>query len=135
MDDETLLQTVKNGLMVAGHEMGPVGDHWPAIHAISKGLEKEFAECDRDQAVVGELEFHIATIFRDLEEAAEQCSPKEKKEIQKMMKGLWDHYYAIFESVEAKHEPSLEDLLPEGSPKVRNMSAAARIIKDMGGRV
>ncbi len=132
MDDETLLKTLKNGVMIAGHEMGPVGDHWPAIHAITKGLDTEFETMKRNEAVIGELEFHMASAFRLFEEAAEHCGPEEKKEIMATMKTMWDNYYAIFEPLDSKFQPDADDLLPEGSDRKRYIKAAAKIMKDMG---
>lgn len=132
MDDETLLKTLKNGVMIAGHEMGPVGDHWPAIHAISKGLDEEFETLHRNEAVLGELEFHMATAFRLFEEAAEHATPEVKKEIISTMKAMWDNYYAVFEPVDAKFQPDTDDLIPEGDSRKRYIKVAAKIMKDMG---
>ncbi len=131
MDDDTLLKTLKNGVMIAGHEMGPVGDHWPAIQAISKGLDKEFEEHSCDQAVVGEIEFHLAHMLRELEDIATLCEPKEKKEIQKIADDLWQKYYAIFEPIDPKCAPDPDDLL-EGTDKGKHLKAALKILKDMG---
>lgn len=132
MDDVTLLKTLKNGVVIAGHEMGPVGDHWPAIHAISKGLDEEFESLHRNEAVLGELEFHMATAFRLFEEAAEHCTPEVKKEIMTTMKTMWDNYYAIFEPIDSKFQPDADDLIPEGDTRKRYIKIAAKIMKDMG---
>ena len=134
MNDETLLKTVKNGLMIAGHEMGPVGDHWPAIHAIIKGVEKEFETHDRDQAVVGELEFHIASAIRKVEDAAVTAEGERKKQIEALAEDMWQRYYAIFEPVEKKHRPSLEDLVGDDLGCVKHIRAAMHIVKGLGGR-
>jgi hypothetical protein len=134
MNDEILLQTVRNSLMIVGHEMGPVGDHWPAIHAISKGVEEEFEQKDRDAAVVGELEFHIANALRELEDAAEQATPDMKAKIREFVDGMWQRYYAILEPVDSRFEPSLEDLLGSDVSCVRNMRAASHLISSLGGR-
>jgi hypothetical protein len=131
MDDDTLLRTLKNGVMIAGHEMGPVGDHWPAIHAISKGLDEEFDELHKDEAVLGEYELHLANALREMEDIAEQSPPREKKELQKMADDLWQRYYAIFEPIDSRHAPDPDDLL-EGTGKGKFLKAAAKILKDMG---
>lgn len=135
MNDETLLRTVKNSLMIAGHEMGPVGDHWPAINAIIKGVEKEFEEHDRDLAVLGELEFHIANAIRQIEESAEKISSEEKrKEMMEYADTMWQRFYAIFEPVQSKHEPTPEDLLGDDLSCIKNVRAARHIIRGLGGR-
>ncbi|HVY13282.1 MAG TPA: hypothetical protein VHB73_06945 [Alphaproteobacteria bacterium] len=133
MNDETLLKAMKNGLMVAGHEMGPVGDHWPAIHALSNGLDKEFEQADRNEAVVGELEFHLAEAFREIEDIAHECGPQEKAQILAMLNEMWERYYAILEPVDAKSKPSLEDFAGD-SAEFRNMKAAIQILNGLGGR-
>lgn len=134
MDDQTLLKTVQNGLMVAGHEMGPVGDHWPAIHAISTGLEKEFEAMHRDEAVVGELEFHIANILRDIEEAVKEASPEERAKVLPVLKQAWDEYYAILEPVDANFAPRLEHLVENDDPRIVHMRAAENIIRSLSVR-
>jgi hypothetical protein len=139
MDDETLLTTMKNGLVIAGHEMGAVGDHWPAIRALCAGLDEEF-ELDRcNQAVLGEMEFHTAEAFRQLEEIAEEAEDEHDKAIIKaFVKEMWENYYAALEPVDAKCKPDIEHLiLEDGSNAFPNMHAAVRILKGLlgGGRV
>ncbi len=135
MDDETLLRTLKNGVMIAGHEMGPVGEHWPAIHAISNGLDKEFFKMQTYEAVVGELEFRYASILNQYEEVAEKSSPEDKKIIMEFVKQKWDEYYAILEPIDKKHTPKAEDLIIEGVSDYSNMAAAAQILRNMGGKL
>jgi hypothetical protein len=135
MDDEALLKTMKNGLMIAGHEMGPVGDHWPALHAINGGLDQEFETMRRNEAVVGELEFNIADAIRQLEDASADFSPAMQERAKKFVKDMWEEYYAVFEPVTAANEPSIEQLLSESQmQQMRNTNAAAHIISRMGGR-
>jgi hypothetical protein len=134
MDDESLLRTVQNGLMLAGHEMGPVGDHWPAIHAISKGIEKEFDSFQRDQAVIGEMEFHFADILRDMEEAAAKAPPEDRKAMHACINEIWSRYYAILEPVAQSCQPKLEDLIEEESKDFINTRAAGQMMKWLGGR-
>jgi hypothetical protein len=134
MNDETLLKTVKNSLMIAGHEMGPVGDHWPAVNAVIRGVDKEFVQYERDQAVLGELEFHIASAIRQVEEAAEKVSEDKKKEMLSFAENMWQRYYAIFEPVDSAHEPSPEDLLGDDVSCIKNIRAAQNIIRGLGGR-
>ncbi|MBY0428499.1 MAG: hypothetical protein K2Q32_04690 [Alphaproteobacteria bacterium] len=135
MDDDTLLRTVKNGLIIAGHEMGPVGDHWPAIHAITKGVEEEFFKMQTDEAVVGELEFRYANILHQYEEIADKSSPEDKKIIMEFVKQKWEEYYAILEPIDKKHIPKTEDIVIEGSSEYTNMAAAAQILNSMGGKL
>jgi hypothetical protein len=134
MDDETLLKTMKNGLMIAGHEMGPAGDHWPAIHAVSTGLDSEFTLHQRNEAVVGEMEFHLAEAFREVEEIAALAEGEDKKRIQAFLNEMWERYYAILEPVAAKHEPDVDDLVTDGVNSFPKMKAAIHILKGLGGR-
>lgn len=134
MDDETLLQSLKNGVMIAGHEMGPVGDHWPAIHAINKGLDEEFFQMDTDKAVLGELEFHLADTFHKIEEVAKNASPEDRRILMQYVKQKWDEYYAIFEPVDAKFEPNVDDLVIEGVNEYKNLRAAIQVVKGLGGK-
>lgn len=135
MDDETLLRTLKNGVMIAGHEMGPVGDHWPAIHAISKGLDEEFFQAETDEAVLGELEFHLADTLQRLEEVAQNASPSDRRIIMNYVKNKWDEYYAVFEPIDKKFQPHVDDIVIEGVNEFKNLRAALQIVKGMGGRV
>lgn len=136
MNDETLLRTVKNSLMIAGHEMGPVGDHWPAIHAVSKGVDEEFDRLHKNEAVIGEMEFHIASALRDVEEMAAGCSdPEGRRQMEELAKQMWDEYYALLEPISEKFRPSVQDVLESENPASRNMRSALKIIRDMGGNV
>lgn len=135
MEDRTLLQTVQNGLMIAGHEMGSSGDHWPAIHAIASGLEEEFAAMHRNEAVVGELEFHIADLLRQMEETAKQAPTAEQPALHQFLQEAWSRYYAVLEPVAAAHEPHAEDLVEDDDPRFIHMQAAAQIISNLSGRV
>ncbi|MBI3419646.1 MAG: hypothetical protein HY053_05900 [Proteobacteria bacterium] len=134
MDDETLLKTMKNGLMIAGHEMGPVGDHWPALNSISQGLDEEFKRYHCDQAVVGEMEFHLAQAFHELEEIAAVSSAEDQAKIKDILKEMWERYYAVLEPVDPKLEPDPEDLVGEGMQGFPNMKAALETIKRLGGK-
>ena len=135
MDDETLLKTMKNGLMIAGHEMGPVGDHWPALHAIRDGLDVEFETKRRSEAVVGELEFNIADAIRQLEDASADFSVAEQERAKKFIKDMWEEYYAVFEPVAPSAEPSIEHLLTDAQmQQMKYVNAASHIINQMGGR-
>jgi hypothetical protein len=135
MNDETLLKTVQNSLMIAGHEMGPVGDHWPAINAIHKGVEEEFEEADRDQAVVAEMEFHFADLIRQLEEAAKLATPAERPKVMKEIQELWSEYYAVFEPVHPGMKPDIEDLELEGMKTFPHLKSAINVLKMMGGSI
>lgn len=135
MDDETLLRTLKNGVMIAGHEMGPVGDHWPAIHAITKGLEEEFFQIETDEAVLGELEFHLANTFHKIEEIAKDAPAEDRRILMQYLKQKWDEYYAIFEPIDAKFEPHIDDLVVEGVNEFKNLRAAIQVLKGLGGKL
>lgn len=134
MDDETLIRTIENGLMVAGHEMGPVGDHWPALHAIAAGVKREYEEYRREQAVIGEMEFHFANALRDLEDTLVDCNPEQKKILGKFIKESWDDYYAALEPVAPTMMPKADDLMDADDKRIYNMRAAIGIIKNLESR-
>jgi hypothetical protein len=135
MDDEALLKTMKNGLMLAGHEMGPVGDHWPALHAIRDGLDGEFETLHRNEAVIGELEFHIADAIRQLEDASADFSPEEQTRAKNFVKDMWEQYYSIFEPIAQTCEPRIEDMLTdEQLLQMKHTNSTAYIISRLGGR-
>jgi hypothetical protein len=134
MNDETLLRTVKNGLMIAGHEMGPVGDHWPAIQAIIRGCEEDLYTIQANEAVVGELEFHIADALRKIEEVLPEVAPENRKYVSQFVKQMWEEYYAIMEPVDAKLEPKINEAFDENDESFPSLRAAAHVIRTMGGR-
>jgi hypothetical protein len=135
MNDQTLLTTLKNGIMIAGHEMGPVGDHWPAIHAISKGLDDDFFQIETDEAVLGELEFYLADTLNKMEDVAKNSSPSDRKIMMGYIKQKWEEYYAIFEPIDAKNQPDVDDMVIEGVNEFKNFRAALQVVKGLGGRV
>ena len=134
MNDEAFLRTLKNGVMIAGHEMGPVGDHWPAIHAINKGLEDEFFQMQTDDAVLGELEFYLADGLRKMEEFAQTCPAADRKIIMEFAKQKWEEFYAIFEPIDEKCKQKPDDILADDPAEFKHSKAALQIVKNMGGR-
>ena len=136
MQDETLLRTVQNGLVIAGHEMGAVGDYWPALNAISKGVENEFEVMRRNEAVNGELEIHLANAIREYEDLAATLKGEDKRILTDYVKELWARYYAIYEPLAPSLQKSVSAALVESHTEMfPHMRAALGVIKSLGGKI
>jgi len=44
MPEEQMVHLMRNALLVAGHEMGADGDHWPVVKATIHSLMKDWED-------------------------------------------------------------------------------------------
>ena len=59
MRDAAVLNMARNALLVAGHEMGSGGDHWPVIKAAVHGLARAYEAMKIEEAVTQQLRIHM----------------------------------------------------------------------------
>lgn len=127
--DGLYLRVASNALLVAGHEMGTEGDHWPAIKAAIHGITNEFEALEIEEDVSGELKTHLGDVISRYEALAREAPEELARELRPIVAEMREVYDARFAAVAGKH---LIDgaALPEGDRFVP-WRTAAHIIEDM----
>lgn len=94
--EERAAALARNALLVAGSEMGPVGDHWPVInatiHAIAKDLEDLKIERNVDDVLKDTLYEQLAIMESELP----HCTPEARAILTPKLKELREVYDAHF---------------------------------------
>ncbi|MBI1272588.1 MAG: hypothetical protein GC131_00680 [Alphaproteobacteria bacterium] len=129
MKQDRLLQLARNALMVAGHEMGKEGDHWPVIKATIAGITKDYEELQIERAVSAELEEHMGDIVCEYEEMLASCdNPALRAELEPVVREMRDVYEANFAPVDHSKIGSPED---KDAPGFVPWRSAGHIIKSL----
>jgi len=126
MTEAQKVRLVRNSLLVAGHEMGAEGDHWPVIKSTIQSIEKDWENLQTERNVYAEMRTHIGKALADLEKALPLCPVDVRPQMNKMMEELWELYEAQFSRVD---ESSIT--VSEGEMPVY-IKRAKTIIKTLG---
>lgn len=103
-----MVNLARNALLVAGHEMGTEGDHWPVIKATIHGIMKDWEELQIERNVSEELKEHLGAILKDLEAATEKCPEFLLDDYKKILADMREIYEAQFTPVDASKLPAPE---------------------------
>jgi hypothetical protein len=127
MTEEQAVNLLRNSLLVAGHEMGAAGDHWPVIKATVHDLMKDQENYRIEQNVMAEARHQYEGAIRELEALCETSPEAAKVEIRAAVKELRELCAATFEPVDNKNVYlNIEDLPP-------HLKTAKAIIDTLGG--
>lgn len=112
--EETLIRLARNGLLVAGHEMGPGGDHEPLIKATIHSLMAAWEQRKLNEAVQAEMKQHLYVHLAAMERRAAKVSPQEQAQALPLLRELRAIYDAHFAPVDPAHleVPDLDSLPP-----------------------
>ena len=94
--EEQMVGLVRNALLVAGHEMGDEGDHWPVINSTIASIMKDLEALQTELNVSAEIKIHFGEIIRKLEEGLHLCEAELRPEAEKLVKNLREIYEARF---------------------------------------
>ncbi len=100
MTDAQKVRLVRNSLLVAGHEMGAEGDHWPVIKSTIQNIEKDWEDLQTERSVHAEMRTHIGKALADLEKALPLCPADLRPEMDRMMEEVWEIYEAQFSRID-----------------------------------
>jgi len=126
MTEAQKVRLVRNSLLVAGHEMGAEGDHWPVIKSTIQSIEKDWENLQTERNVHAEMRTHIGKALADLEKALPLCPADLRSEMNKMMEEAWEIYEAQFSRVDENSITVSEDEMPV------HIKRAKTIIKTLG---
>src|SRR4051812_33616860 len=100
--DASLLNMARNALLVAGHEMGSEGDHWPVIKAAVHGLARAYDAMKVEEEVANQLRTHMKNALDEYQSLVESYGDDltviQKDELEKFIDDMRDIYSARFDS-------------------------------------
>ncbi len=99
MSESEMKNLVRNALMVAGHEMGESGDHWPVIKNTIKDVMRDWEQLEIERAVHAEMKRHLYEQLVVMQEILETCQLEIKTDVAPRLAELRDVYDAFFEDV------------------------------------
>jgi hypothetical protein len=103
---------VRNALLVAGHEMGDEGDHWPVINSTIHSIMKDWEQIQVERNVFTEIKKHFQTMMRELEVLCNESPDEVKPKIRAAIVKLLEIYKASFSPVSFDHMTANENDLP-----------------------
>lgn len=96
MTEAQMVGLVRNALLVAGHEMGENGEHWPVINATIHSIAKDWEESKIQKEVDVELKTHLYHALETMEKELPTCTPEEQAEFAPKLKELREIYDSYF---------------------------------------
>lgn len=99
MTEEQMAHLVRNALLVAGHEMGEEGDHWPVIKSTIQSIMQDFEALQTELNVHAEMKTHLYAQLEKMEKELASCSPEERAIAEPKLRELRAVYDAYFAEV------------------------------------
>jgi hypothetical protein len=112
MTEEQAAQLLRNALLVAGHEMGPVGDHWPVIKSTVFDIMKGFEEMKIERNVDAELKIHLYEQLTEMERYVREELATDQAATLAKLKDLREIYDAYFSTPDKEAASIREDEIP-----------------------
>lgn len=128
MKEMQLITLARNALLVAGHEMGKTGDHWPVIKATIQGIMKDYEELQTERRISEELQDHLGQIVGEYEQLLNDCSPELRAELEPVIREMREVYEAAAADVPVTAMPAPED---KDAPGFVPWRSAQTIIKSL----
>ena len=102
LKNAAMLNMARNALLVAGHEMGESGDHWPVIKAAVHGLARAYEAMKIEEEVTRQLRTHMKAALDEyaqlLDEHGDELDLAQRRELETFVGNMRELYAARFES-------------------------------------
>jgi hypothetical protein len=112
MTEAQMVGLVRNALLVAGHEMGENGEHWPVVNATIHSIAKDWEESRLEDAADEEMKTHLYQKLESMEKGLAECSPDLRAELLPKLKELREAYDAYFLPLDEKAATIQEEEVP-----------------------
>jgi len=113
MSEDQMVDIVRNALLVAGHEMGQEGDHWPVINDTVYKIMKDFEDVKIEKNVIAEVKKNYELMLQQLIKLRNETSEEEKGELESTITELRALYRACFDEVQNEFISLNDAELPE----------------------
>jgi hypothetical protein len=112
LTEEQMMSLVRNALLVAGHEMGETGDHWPVINSTIHSVMKDWEDLKIERNVHAEMRKHVYEQLDEMDRVLLTCPEDLQADTASKLKGLREIYDAYFEKVHARNLSIEEEDIP-----------------------
>ncbi|MDX2028518.1 MAG: hypothetical protein SFW62_07775 [Alphaproteobacteria bacterium] len=99
MTEAQMVHLVRNALLVAGHEMGEEGDHWPVIKSTIESIMQDFGDLQTELNVHAEMKIHLYAQLEKMEKELVNCSAEVRADAEPKLRELRAVYDAYFAEV------------------------------------
>lgn len=96
MTEAQMKKLARNALMVAGHEMGEKGDHWPVIKNTITDIMMDWEKLETERNVQAEMKIHLYAQLEEMEGKLKDCTEEERKAAAPLLSELREIYEAFF---------------------------------------
>lgn len=100
MSEDQMVDIVRNALLVAGHEMGSEGDHWPVINDTVLKIMKDLEGAKIEQNVFQEVKKNYEIMLQQMIALRDRSTEEEKGELEATITELRALYRACFDEVQ-----------------------------------
>ena len=126
MSEDQMVHLLRNALLVAGHEMGPVGDHWPVVNSTIHGIMNDFEDVKSKRAALDEVKKYYSSMIDELVTIRNGSAEEVKGDLDDTITELRAIYRACFEEV------AEDDLYLSDEDMPEHMQRAATILDTLG---
>ncbi len=112
LNEGQMINLVRNALLVAGHEMGEDGDHWPVIKSTIHQIMRDWENVQIERNTDAEMKIHLYQQLAIMERGLPDCAPDVQADLAPRLKELREIYDAYFSAVDEK----VEDFSEQESP-------------------
>ncbi len=100
LSEAEMVNLVRNALLVAGHEMGAEGDHWPVIKSTVYSVMREWEDIQAERNAFVELKKYVDDVIQEMESAKADCPDELLPELTELTNELRDVADACFTGVD-----------------------------------
>jgi predicted exporter len=104
---------VRNALLVAGHEMGEDGDHWPVIKSTIHQMMQDYEQLKIERNVDDELKVHLGEQLAIMESRVKECPVEIRAQQMRLLREMREVYEAYFASIDEDQIVVMEDDVPD----------------------
>ena len=120
MTEAQAVDLVRNALVVAGHELGKDGDHWPVIKSTVHSIMRDYEEWEVGKNTFAEVRKHYREMITELRDLSEKCPEESKAQVNALVADLLQLYTACFTPVDRNYLQITEEEFP---PHVKRAAA------------
>ena len=117
------INLVRNALLVAGHEMGEDGDHWPVIKSSIHQMMRDWEELQIERNVQAQLKINIEDTIKELRSIHQDSPDSFKPEIESAIKELTELHDAAFGAVNENDVTINAEDMPNYMPRIEAIVA------------
>jgi DNA-binding transcriptional regulator GbsR (MarR family) len=125
LTEEEAVNLTRNALLVAGHELGENGDHWPVVKDTIYQIARDWEELKIERAVDAEMKIHLYAELDAAEKKLKDLDPAIRTRVAPKLRELREIYDAYFETA------YVDELVLEDIPTPAHLQRAEAILETL----